>query len=200
MSEKDAIQAGARQKGASAPSRVRSLAFCALAIALITVCAWVSVPFGPVPFTLQTFAIMFAVLTLRPKESIGAMAGYFAIGLIGVPVFSSMRGGIGVLAGPTGGFLWGFLIGAIAAVAVLQACSRFLHASDARRTAVWALAAACFMAVTYGIGWAQLVFMSGMSPMAAFVSAIAPFIVIDVCKMAAAIVVAGAVRRAVKLD
>lgn len=200
MSTKEEIEGKAGTAKAAPASRVRSLVFCALSIALITVCAWVSVPLGPVPFTLQTFAIMFAVLVLGPKEAVGAMAGYFAIGCVGVPVFSSMRGGVGVLAGPTGGFLWGFLVGAILAVAVLQALDRFAKASPVRRTAVWALAAACFMLATYGIGWVQLVFLSGMSPAAAFLSAIAPFIVVDVCKMAAAIAVAGAVRRALRMD
>lgn len=200
MSEKEAARCGMNAGKKASGTRVRSLAFCALSIALITVCAWVSVPLGPVPFTLQTFAIMFAVLALGPKESVGAMAGYFAIGCVGVPVFSSMRGGIGVLAGPTGGFLWGFLVGAILAVALLQALSQLTKVPGVRRTAVWALAAAIFMLVTYGIGWAQLVLLSGMSPIAAFASAIAPFIVVDVCKMAAAIAVASAVRRAVRLD
>lgn len=185
-----------RAQASGSASRVRSLAFVGLTVALFTVSAWVSVPFGPVPFTLQTFAIVFAVLTLRPSESLGALAAYYALGFVGVPVFSSMRGGIGVLAGPTGGFLWGFLAGAVVVVVILRLLGRFALPSSKRRVAVWALAATAFMLVTYAIGWVQLVFVSGMSPEAAFVSAVAPFIVVDACKMVAAVAVAGAVRRA----
>ena len=91
-------------------SRSRMVAFTALSIAIIAVSAWVTVPFGPVPFTLQMFAVSFAILVLEPKQAIAAIAGYLVLGAIGVPLFSGMRGGIGVLLGPTGGFLWGYLI------------------------------------------------------------------------------------------
>ena len=103
--------------GASA--RTRSVAFVGLAIAIIAVSAWVTVPLGPIPFTLQMFAVTFAIVVLSPKEAIAAITGYLLLGAVGVPVFSGMRGGIGVLAGPTGGFLWGYLFGVAAAALFL---------------------------------------------------------------------------------
>ena len=105
----------------SASARTRSVAFVGLTIAIMAVSAWVTVPLGPVPFTLQMFAITFAIVVLRPKEAIAAIAGYLLLGAVGVPVFSGMRGGLGVLAGPTGGFLWGYLLGVSAAVLFLHA-------------------------------------------------------------------------------
>ena len=105
---------------APATSRTRTIAYVAMTIAIIAVSAWVTVPIGPVPFTLQMFAVTFALLILKPKQAISAIAGYLALGAIGVPVFSGMRGGIGVLMGPTGGFLWGYLIGVSVAVGVLS--------------------------------------------------------------------------------
>ena len=80
--------------------RTRSVAFVGLTIAIIAVSAWVVVPIGPIPFTLQMFAITFAIVVLSPKEAIAAITGYLLLGAVGVPVFSGMRGGIGVLAGP----------------------------------------------------------------------------------------------------
>ena len=103
----------------SASARTRSVAFVGLAIAIIAVSAWVTVPLGPIPFTLQMFAVTFAVVVLSPKEAIASIAGYLLLGAVGVPVFSGMRGGIGVLAGPTGGFLWGYLLGVAAAALFL---------------------------------------------------------------------------------
>ena len=91
----------------SPASRTRSIAFVGLSMALLAVSAWISIPVGPVPFTLQTFVVVFAFLVLTPRECVAALTGYLALGAIGLPLFSSMRGGIGVLAGPTGGFLWG---------------------------------------------------------------------------------------------
>ena len=84
-----------------ATQRTRSVVFVGLTIAIMAVSAWVVVPLGPIPFTLQMFAITFAIVVLSPKEAIAAITGYLLLGAVGVPVFSGMRGGIGVLAGPT---------------------------------------------------------------------------------------------------
>lgn len=179
-----------------ASSRTRSIAQVALCIAIMAVCAWVTVPLGPVPFTLQTFAVAFAILALRPGEAVAATAGYLVLGAVGLPVFSGMRGGIGMLAGPTGGFLWGFLAGAVVAVGVLWALRGFSAHGRREEAAASAVAALAFMVVTYAIGWAQLMAVSGMGPAEAFMTAVAPFVVVDVAKMAMAVVVATAVRRA----
>lgn len=104
--------------------RTRSVVFVGLTIAIMAVSAWVVVPLGPIPFTLQMFAITFAIVVLSPKEAIAAITGYLLLGAVGVPVFSGMRGGIGVLAGPTGGFLWGYLFGVAAAARFCTRCAR----------------------------------------------------------------------------
>lgn len=162
----------------------------------MAVSAWITVPFGPVPFTLQTFAMVFAFLALRPKDAIVSIAVYLAMGAVGLPVFSSMRGGIGMLLGPTGGFLWGFLLGAVVAVA-------FLKVADARKPerplAVDFIAAVLFLAVCYLCGWLQLAAVAHMGMAAAFATAVAPFIVIDAVKLVLAVLTARAVRKAVRI-
>lgn len=96
-------------------ARARNVAFCGLSIALMAVAAWVTVPFGPVPFTLQTLAVMFVLFALPPKQALAAIGGYLVLGAIGLPVFSSFKGGLAALMGPTGGFIVGFFVaGAIA--------------------------------------------------------------------------------------
>lgn len=101
--------------------RSESVAFCGLAIALITIGAWVTVPLGPVPFTLQTMVLAFVVLLFPAREAVASVAGYVVLGALGVPVFSGMAGGLAKVMGPTGGFIIGFVLGAIAAVLVLKA-------------------------------------------------------------------------------
>ena len=64
------------QKKAAAGSRTRSIAFVALTVAITAVSAWVTVPLGPVPFTLQIFAVAFMVLVLQPKEAVAAITVY----------------------------------------------------------------------------------------------------------------------------
>ena len=178
---------------AATDSRSRSVAFTAFSIAIITVSAWITVPIGPVPFTLQMFAVTFAILVLAPKQAIGAIAGYLALGAIGVPVFSGMRGGIGVLMGPTGGFLWGYLIGVSLAVAVLALFRR----RGIDNFAVGMLCGIVFTAVAYVCGWFQYMFVAGVGPFESFLVCVAPFVIVDVIKIAAATAVARAVIRAV---
>ena len=174
-------------------SRTRSIAFTALSIAIMAVSAWITVPIGPIPFTLQMFAVTFAILVLMPRQAIAAIAGYLVLGAIGVPVFSGMRGGIGVLMGPTGGFLWGYFIGVSLAVGVLTLFRR--RGIDNFATGM--LAGVIFTAVAYLCGWLQYMFVAGVGPMESFLVTVAPFVVVDLVKIAAATVVARAVIRSV---
>ena len=64
-------------------SRTRSLVFVALCVAIMAVSAWVTVPIGPVPITLQMFAIVFSILVLTPKQCIAAICCYVLLGAIG---------------------------------------------------------------------------------------------------------------------
>ena len=187
----------------SARSRTKSIAFVALTIAIMAVCAWVTIPVGAVPITLQMFGVSFAILALRPKECVAAVGGYLALGALGIPVFSSMRGGLGVLMGPTGGYLIGYLLGAALAVVVLMLARKALKL-DARAAgraplafAVELLCCMLFVAVSYLCGWAQFMVVTGTEPVAAFLATVAPFVVLDLIKVAVAVVVARAVRTAV---
>ena len=83
---------------------------CALFAALIAVCSWISVPVSDIAFTLQTFGIFLTLGLLGGKRGSAAVLIYLLLGAAGMPVFSGFRGGIGVLAGVTGGYLWGFLL------------------------------------------------------------------------------------------
>lgn len=84
----------------------------ALFAILIGICSWITIP-GAVPFTLQTFGVFLAVSVLGGKRGTAAVLLYIFIGLIGIPVFSGFRGGIGVLLGNTGGYILGFIFSAL---------------------------------------------------------------------------------------
>lgn len=174
--------------------RTRSIAFVALTIAIMAVSAWITVPFGPVPFTLQTFAIMFAILVLEPKQSIAAVAGYLILGGFGAPVFSGMRGGLGVLVGPTGGFIWGFLIGAVLAAGLLH----LLRSRGIDNFAGSIAAGVVFMVVVHVCGCAQFMAVAHTDLAGALAVTVAPFVIIDIAKLAAATVVARSVARVVR--
>lgn len=69
----------------------------------------IPLPFSPVPISLTNFAIFLAIFVLGMKNGTISFIIYLLLGTVGVPVFSSFRGGLQVLAGPTGGYLIGFI-------------------------------------------------------------------------------------------
>lgn len=148
---------------------------------------------GPIPFTLQMFAVTFAIIVLAPQQAIAAITGYLLLGAIGVPVFSGMRGGIGVLMGPTGGFLWGYLIGVALAAGLLA----LLRSRGIDNFATGVAAGIVFTMVAYVCGWAQYMAVASVGPVESFLVTVAPFIVVDLVKIVAATAVARAVIRAV---
>jgi biotin transport system substrate-specific component len=100
-------------------TKLRNLVRCGCCGALITVCAWLAVPVGDIAITMQTFGVFLTLLLLGGGKGTAACAVYLTLGAVGLPVFSGFQGGLGVLLGPTGGYLWGFLI--------LCLCYRMLH-------------------------------------------------------------------------
>ena len=93
--------------------KIRNMTLAALFAALLAICAWISLPLGALQFTLQTFGIFLALLTLGGKLGSISIFVYIALGAMGLPVFSGFQGGIGVLIGPTGGCIFGFMLTAL---------------------------------------------------------------------------------------
>lgn len=88
---------------------IRNLALIAVMAVLICVCSWLTIPYV-VPFTMQTFAVLCALLMLGGKRGLAAIGLYLLLGSVGLPVFSGFRGGLGHVLGPTGGYIVGFLL------------------------------------------------------------------------------------------
>lgn len=78
----------------------------------IAICSWISIP-SVVPFTLQTFGVFLAIGVLGGKRGSVAVFIYILLGAFGLPVFSGFSGGIGYLAGNTGGYIIGFIFSAL---------------------------------------------------------------------------------------
>ncbi len=88
--------------------KTKNLCLCALFCAVIVCSAQISVPMpSGVCFTLQSFAAALIGFSLKTRRAIVCGITYLALGAVGLPVFSAFTGGMGVLLGATGGFLWG---------------------------------------------------------------------------------------------
>jgi len=98
--------------------RLIKVAFVALFAAFTAAGAFIAVPVGPVPIVLQNLFALLSGLILGPVMGGTAVCLYLLAGILGVPVFAGGTAGIARFAGPTGGFLVGYLLSAVAAGAI----------------------------------------------------------------------------------
>lgn len=94
------------------PLTGRETALTGLFAALTAVGALVSIPLGPVPFTLQVMFTLMAGAFLGSRLGAYSQVVYILMGVVGLPVFSQRGAGPGHLLEPTGGFIFGFILGA----------------------------------------------------------------------------------------
>lgn len=94
-------------------SLARRLGIVLLGSWVIAASAWISVPMWPVPMTMQTCAILVIAALAGRRLAAETVSAYLLQGAIGLPVLASGNAGLVYMAGPTGGFLLGFLVAAI---------------------------------------------------------------------------------------
>lgn len=167
----------------------RSIARCGVCIALLAVSAWITVPLGPVPFTMQTFVLALLPQVMNTRDALFTVVVYLLLGAVGVPVFSGFQGGLGTLLGPTGGYLLGFAAGMPVAGAVA-------HANALPRRVRSVASGLALLAVSYVLGTLQLMNVYALDAPAALAVAVVPFVVPDVIKVAMSVGVAERVNRA----
>ena len=174
----------------------REIAMDALLVALLVVSCFFTVPLGPVPFTLQTAVVILIALLCTPKHALIVTGLYLLMGACGLPVFSSMTGGIGKILGPTGGFLVSFVVGS----ALAAWLRRVLERKGVRQIVCDVAAAATIIVVSDVLGLLWYMVVASVGPLASFMAVDAPFIAIDCCKAVLAIIVAVAVRKGLHLQ
>lgn len=128
------------------------------AVALLTAAAAqfrIPLPGSPVPITGQTFAVLLGAAALGPLRGSSAQSLYVLLGIVGLPVFTEASAGIQVIAGPTGGYLIGFVV----ASAVVGALAR--RGAD-RHVLGTVIAFAAGSAVIYALGVPWLILTTGM--------------------------------------
>lgn len=169
--------------------RTRELVTAALIAALTAAGALVTIPTAPVPVTFQVLFVLLAGLVLRPGAAVASMTVYIALGVAGLPVFSGGRSGLQTLAGPTGGYLVGFVAAALLVSLIAGPGSR-------RANVGWrSLAMAAGIAAIYAVGVMWLATQTGMGVAKAFAAGALPFLPIDAVKGALALGGAQALER-----
>ncbi len=176
--------------------RTLDMAYMALFAVLMAVCSWISLPLGPVPFTLQTFAVFLAVGVLGGRRGTITILVYILMGAVGLPVFSNFSGGIGQLMGVTGGYILGFLGSAL----VMWAMEALLG----KKTWVLAVSMVLGLVVCYAFGtfWFMQVYARTSGPvgvMAALGWCVFPYILPDLGKIALALLLGNRLSPVLKL-
>jgi len=165
----------------------REVALAGLFVALTAVSAQIQVPLGPVPFTLQVFAVILSGLLLGSRLGFISQALYILAGAVGLPVFAGFTGGFAHLYGPTGGYLLAFPIASLLAG---------LFAERSERVEVWLLGSILGIGVIYLLGWLRLGLYLGGDFGKALAVGVLPFVPFDIAKAVLAVGVAKAVKRA----
>jgi biotin transport system substrate-specific component len=153
------------------PERTRLIAHTAGFVGLITLGGWLSIPFVPVPITLQTLFVLLSGAVLK-RYGVVPVILYILFGALNIPVFHSGLSGIGVLLGPTGGYILGFIPG------VLIIGMAYERSSTAIR--IGGIVAANLIIYAVGILW--LLYSTGISPLYALVFGMAIFLPGDILK------------------
>ena len=177
---------------ASATLSTRGMIYASMFGALTAIGALISIPLQPVPVTLQTLFLYLAGSLLG--GSLGALSQvlYVILGVIGLPVFSGGKAGLGVFLGPTGGYLIGFIAGAFATGKIIEVREK--------PGLVWiVLAMLAGTAAVYTLGVLQLVVIGKLSVGKAATVGVLPFLPGDVLKIAAASVITMKVKDKIKI-
>jgi len=147
----------------------------------------IPIPFSPVPISFTNLAIYFTVFILGWKRGIVSYLIYLLIGLVGLPVFSGFSGGFGKLAGPTGGYLIGFIFMALIAGFFIEKFSGniFMY--------VFGLILATLVAYLFGTIW--LSYQAHLTFWQALLAGVIPYLIGDGIKIAIAIIVGPVIRK-----
>ncbi|NLA37988.1 MAG: biotin transporter BioY [Methanomicrobiales archaeon] len=155
--------------------RAQILAYSGTFIALIAAGSWISIPLPPVPLTLQTLFVLLAGVVMKRYAAV-PVGLYILLGAANLPVFHNGTAGLGVLLGPTGGFLVGFIPAAFIA--------GLAYERESPNIRVAGLIAATGTIYLLGVVW--LAWSASIPLLQAILLGVAPFLIGDVLKAAAA--------------
>lgn len=164
-------------------TKTRDLVFIALFAVLIAVCSWLSIPTA-IPFTMQTFAVFFALNFLGGRKGTAAVCVYLLLGIIGVPVYANFTSGIGIILGNTGGYMIGWIFSGLTMWFLQKLLGRSLWAQ--------AIAMLSGLLVCYALGtvWFMAVYARTTGAVGLWTAlgwCVVPFVIPDLMKLGLAL-------------
>jgi biotin transport system substrate-specific component len=171
--------------------KTKMLILCALFAALTAVCSMISIPlpFTPVPINLATLSFFLAGGLLGSKYGSLSQLVYVFLGAIGLPVFHSFTGGLGILTGPTGGYIIGYAAGAWLIGFLAEKMGRGFVKNITGMIAG--------LAVCYTLGTLWFMYLTSTGLPAALAMCVVPFLVGDAVKIASGAILVKKLHRLV---
>lgn len=181
-------------------NRTTALVLCGVFAALMAVCSFITIPLGftPIPVNLATLGVFLTGGILGKKYGSISLIVYILLGAVGIPVFAGFKGGLGVLAGPTGGYIIGYLAAAFLTGLFVEIVFRKTSAgteSGSRSKATGSTKARTLrfigiilsmiigLAACYALGTAWFMISTGTGLGAAMISCVIPFLPGDAVKI-----------------
>jgi len=169
---------------------LRRIVLSSAFIALTIVGAWISIPIGSVPITLQLFFVLLSGFILGPIYGFWAQVVYLLMGAIGLPMFANFAGGISIFFTPVGGYLLAFPLAAFCAGKCIRIKNKKIN---------FTLSIVLPISIIYLLG-VYVLNMFVKSPKKAIMIGVIPFIGFDIVKAVIAYIIALKVNNLTKYD
>ena len=160
--------------------KTKRLVYCALFAAVIGIMSLISIPTQPIPLNMALFAVLLAGGILGKKYGTLSVVVYILLGAVGIPVFAGFRGGFAVLAGPTGGYIAGYIIVAFLTGLVCEKTRKMHYILTIMILAV-------ILCNAVGTAWYCYIMKSSVS--SALMLCVIPFVPTDIIKIVLATLV-----------
>lgn len=171
--------------------KIKDIAIISVAAAMICVVSPVSIPIGDIPISLATFIIYLIAAIIGPKKGTISVLVYILVGIIGIPVFSSYRAGIGVIVGVTGGYIVGYIPLALLTGIFIYKC----------KGKIWMYPIGMILGtiVCYFIGTIWYMFNTNNNLISSLLVCVVPFLLFDLIKIVLSSVLAYLINKKLSL-
>lgn len=164
----------------------RDVVLTGMLTAVLAVMSQISIPLpSGVPITLQTFGVALCGAVLGWKLGTIAVFAYVLLGMVGAPVFAGFQGGIAILLGKTGGFIWGFIIMALLCGA----------AQSMKNKCLASLLGIAGLAIDHILGVVGFAILTGVGLKQSFLLVSLPFLLKDIISVLGAFAIAAILHK-----
>ena len=167
--------------------KTKSIAISAIFASVIAIFSIISIPTGVVPVSLSLFGVILSSVILERKEILFSVLIFILLGAFGLPVFAGLKGGVGVILSPTGGFIISYIF----TPAIMGI--RFKNANFSL-----ILKGFLSLTITYIIGCCWFSFITHQSFFEGFLISVVPFIPFDILKVILALFLGDKIKRQLK--